>query len=116
MSSREGFLEMLDALHFDESAADGTAVEATATVRTQSDFGLPITMLSCAAQVSELTWFSAACVGLVLRNAVAPSQTRACWAADRRSVADFSVVIRFKSSRSEERRVGKECRSRWSPY
>ena len=22
----------------------------------------------------------------------------------------------FRSSRSEERRVGKECRSRWSPY
>ena len=22
----------------------------------------------------------------------------------------------FQSSRSEERRVGKECRSRWSPY
>src|SRR5450631_1712936 len=62
--------ESLDALHFDESAADGTAVEATATVRTHSDFGLLITMLSCAAQVSESTWFSAACVGLVLRNAV----------------------------------------------
>ena len=25
---------------------------------------------------------------------------------------DFSI----KSTRSEERRVGKECRSRWSPY
>ena len=25
----------------------------------------------------------------------------------------FSVVVLF---RSEERRVGKECRSRWSPY
>ena len=24
--------------------------------------------------------------------------------------------IEFGSSRSEERRVGKECRSRWSPY
>ena len=22
----------------------------------------------------------------------------------------------FKANRSEERRVGKECRSRWSPY
>ena len=26
------------------------------------------------------------------------------------------VLMRFMSSRSEERRVGKECRSRWSPY
>src|SRR2546422_2398176 len=24
--------------------------------------------------------------------------------------------FRFKAARSEERRVGKECRSRWSPY
>ena len=26
------------------------------------------------------------------------------------------VVNRLNSIRSEERRVGKECRSRWSPY
>ena len=25
-------------------------------------------------------------------------------------------IIKFKDMRSEERRVGKECRSRWSPY
>ena len=34
-------------------------------------------------------------------------------------VEDFVDVERFDvmiSSRSEERRVGKECRSRWSPY
>src|SRR5690554_260870 len=32
---------------------------------------------------------------------------------------DFDVLIDFThptSTRSEERRVGKECRSRWSPY
>ena len=28
---------------------------------------------------------------------------------------DFNVP-RSKETRSEERRVGKECRSRWSPY
>src|SRR2546421_9271699 len=26
------------------------------------------------------------------------------------------LLARFAHSRSEERRVGKECRSRWSPY
>ena len=26
------------------------------------------------------------------------------------------IIIEYSSSRSEERRVGKECRSRWSPY
>ena len=28
----------------------------------------------------------------------------------------FYQILSGKSSRSEERRVGKECRSRWSPY
>src|ERR1019366_10509962 len=27
-----------------------------------------------------------------------------------------SAAVRFCDSKSEERRVGKECRSRWSPY
>ena len=27
-----------------------------------------------------------------------------------------SIEAASKASRSEERRVGKECRSRWSPY
>ena len=26
------------------------------------------------------------------------------------------LVLQAKKTRSEERRVGKECRSRWSPY
>src|SRR2546429_1208845 len=30
--------------------------------------------------------------------------------------ASFSSVRVLRNSRSEERRVGKECRSRWSPY
>src|SRR3712207_9143472 len=29
---------------------------------------------------------------------------------------DLEAAIRNKLTRSEERRVGKECRSRWSPY
>ena len=28
----------------------------------------------------------------------------------------YGKHIAFKDDRSEERRVGKECRSRWSPY
>ena len=28
----------------------------------------------------------------------------------------FCLILVFGSIRSEERRVGKECRSRWSPY
>ena len=26
------------------------------------------------------------------------------------------IILRNEAERSEERRVGKECRSRWSPY
>src|SRR5437763_13855284 len=33
-----------------------------------------------------------------------------------RSPSRFGAVNRENSLRSEERRVGKECRSRWSPY
>ena len=29
---------------------------------------------------------------------------------------DISLNLVIKTTRSEERRVGKECRSRWSPY
>ena len=32
------------------------------------------------------------------------------------SIDDIWKVSGFSSRRSEERRVGKECRSRWSPY
>src|SRR5258706_9166947 len=35
-------------------------------------------------------------------------------AGKRRSSSHFTVF--FRANRSEERRVGKECRSRWSPY
>ena len=31
-------------------------------------------------------------------------------------IPSYSNVDELLSSRSEERRVGKECRSRWSPY
>ena len=32
------------------------------------------------------------------------------------SMNDKDITCRFRMARSEERRVGKECRSRWSPY
>ena len=35
------------------------------------------------------------------------------WGEDKRSI---SYVPNLSHNRSEERRVGKECRSRWSPY
>ena len=39
------------------------------------------------------------------------------YAEDRSKIRDIRRIKCFReSSRSEERRVGKECRSRWSPY
>ena len=32
------------------------------------------------------------------------------------NIAGQDVVLAYGEVRSEERRVGKECRSRWSPY
>src|SRR5258705_10093 len=43
----------------------------------------------------------------------------ASWSVDRlgRSLTDLlSILQALHDKRSEERRVGKECRSRWSPY
>ena len=34
----------------------------------------------------------------------------------RSNFTEFTEAIRGFPERSEERRVGKECRSRWSPY
>ena len=31
-------------------------------------------------------------------------------------ITSFSLKLQDGKTRSEERRVGKECRSRWSPY
>ena len=35
---------------------------------------------------------------------------------DRRNIGDKLKDLTFDTVRSEESRVGKECRSRWSPY
>src|SRR2546427_7854210 len=41
------------------------------------------------------------------------SRTRRAWPAGQ---DDHRVIMAVHEKRSEERRVGKECRSRWSPY
>ena len=51
-------------------------------------------------------------LGIVLGEA-APGGEAAAWAAA--GVAGLTL-LRALRRRSEERRVGKECRSRWSPY
>src|SRR2546430_8217680 len=50
-------------------------------------------------------------LGVVLHNAKLDSALQASLDEVRRQAAEIQA-----SRRSEERRVGKECRSRWSPY
>ena len=38
------------------------------------------------------------------------------WHMSGRHFRDYHLLLDEHSERSEERRVGKECRSRWSPY
>src|SRR2546430_814461 len=45
------------------------------------------------------------------RNVAAASRTRLV-----DKPGEAQAVLGFTQERSEERRVGKECRSRWSPY
>ena len=48
-------------------------------------------------------------IGPCLLDLVQPSDSIAIF-------AEIGVVLLMFNTRSEERRVGKECRSRWSPY
>jgi len=58
----------------------------------------------------------AAAVDEMFRTAEHPTTTRSEKAFVAQVAADMIELIEFTKYRSEERRVGKECRSRWSPY
>src|SRR5688572_11613574 len=49
-------------------------------------------------------------------NTLIPKFTKAAWASKHEEIAKMSPGMTRAKFRSEERRVGKECRSRWSPY
>src|SRR2546426_1923319 len=51
---------------------------------------------------------------LVVPKAQARTRLQACLAKPCNWASD--LMAQMSSKRSEERRVGKECRSRWSPY
>ena len=66
------------------------------------------------ARMSTL-FFSAA---LLCAAATLPAQDKPSARADqaRQALQGFDRFVDSAMTRSEERRVGKECRSRWSPY
>src|SRR2546430_17717511 len=56
------------------------------------------------------------CLSLVLQrlDGVGPA---VIWAVNQHAdLPDLTIILTGAPERSEERRVGKECRSRWSPY
>src|SRR5256885_7283856 len=63
--------------------------------------------------------FFAGCVGTVILAAFAPPLTEVAFKfgpAEYFSLMTLGLIGAVVLARSEERRVGKECRSRWSPY
>ena len=55
------------------------------------------------------------CTNLILHPALSAAPTATTFVAEP-SKLKFPPKQEPKAERSEERRVGKECRSRWSPY
>ena len=75
----------------------------------------------CGAEVSEKDKFCEECgTALQSKETEPKAVTESNGCSETKSISDKSVetkeVIEPKNTRSEERRVGKECRSRWSPY
>src|SRR5256886_5453014 len=73
----------------------------------------------CSSDLLLLLLFSLHCVLTYLANAVSSSSTPGLIVAARLTFfmyLPFAVDGLALTTRSEERRVGKECRSRWSPY
>src|SRR2546430_10089154 len=53
-------------------------------------------------------------VGVIVKDEI--SATENCLQSVRTILHFWYLQLHAKQGRSEERRVGKECRSRWSPY
>ena len=58
--------------------------------------------------------FANACTSAIISGKVTPDGRPIMW--KNRDAENLKNCVRSHLSRSEERRVGKECRSRWSPY
>ena len=73
-------------------------------------FSLALCLAACGGSASSAVSGSAAA------SEATSSEAASSEAAQELSTADALRIAGLKGPRSEERRVGKECRSRWSPY
>ena len=105
----------------DVEIADGAKVEAGAYIRGPALIG-PGTEVRHGAYVRGNVLTGAGCVighasecktAILLDRAAAP---HFAYVGDSVLGSDVNLGAGVKLARSEERRVGKECRSRWSPY
>src|SRR2546426_6935952 len=77
---------------------------------------------TCALPISSVTESSAAAAIAKVLVSASGRNSRPSWSSSVNTGRNDSVMIKRDmnsagpTSRSEERRVGKECRSRWSPY
>ena len=82
-------------------AIDGPSGTGKSTVSRRLATAIGASYLDTGAMYRAFTW-------AVLNADLDPS--------DAAAVASLVGKVQIASGRSEERRVGKECRSRWSPY
>src|SRR3989475_3945730 len=106
-------------------APGSPAAESTGESGRQVGHQLRVSLLSLAPRADRCLSLRSACAGRLARRRTVdhrpqPSQPPGCGdgplAPARRGLRDEGRPDRQSDLRSEERRVGKECRSRWSPY
>ena len=105
--------EVLSALKPTHNEGDGSWVDICGMIAPQQQIHRSISRAVCqASQVSESMRGASPDAGRALAcSRVTPSRARS-----KRSRERSRPSARRVLTRSEERRVGKECRSRWSPY
>src|SRR3712207_4998808 len=93
--------------------------EIAGIVRRQGDQDKPIELASYAV-VDDITKLSNVDVALLAApTRSCPEYAEQIVALGINTVDSFDIhtdILDYRNRRSEERRVGKECRSRWSPY
>ena len=88
-----------------------TITEALKRMRAEVERG---DLAYCAAPMEQLAWMYQSCAVPLQPRAVDAGSPGALFPALQQE--QVTGVLELISDRSEERRVGKECRSRWSPY
>ena len=96
---------------YDQMEAATQAGDVERTMRVLTDMQASYPGAEYAAQAALL-----AAKTLVEKEKTAEAKAALAWVAEKAADSGLQATARLRDDRSEERRVGKECRSRWSPY